>query len=96
MIIGPIEHKTNTRLENLDDFERNINVIGIDDNSEDVVFIGYVHKLNTPEFSRVNTSHYGKGTNHMKEMVEYHGQNCYNPTSDNCFKKCNKCVTEED
>ena len=40
MIIGPIEHKTNSRLKNMDDFERYINAIGIDYDSEDVTFTG--------------------------------------------------------
>ena len=30
MIIGPVEHKTNIRFKNMDDFERYINAIDID------------------------------------------------------------------
>ena len=48
MIIGPIEHKTNIRFKNMDDFERYINAIDIDYDSEDVIFTGYVYKLDTP------------------------------------------------
>ena len=43
MIIGPIEHKTNIRFKNMDDFERYINAIDIDYDSEDVIFTGYVY-----------------------------------------------------
>ena len=88
MIIGPVEHKTNIRFENMDDFERYINAIDIDYDSEDVTFTGYVYKINTPHFKVVKRSAYGKGTNYMQEIVEYHGQNCYIPTSGMCFIKC--------
>ena len=40
MIIGPVEHKTNIRFKNMDDFERYINAIDIDYDSEDVIFTG--------------------------------------------------------
>ena len=50
MIIGPIEHKTNIRFKNMDDFERYINAIDVDYDSEDVIFTGYVYKLDTPPF----------------------------------------------
>ena len=48
MIIGPIEHKTKIRFKNMDDFENYINAKFFDYDSEDVAFIGYVYKLNTP------------------------------------------------
>ena len=82
MIIGPVEHKTNIRFKNMDDFERYINAIDIDYDSEDVIFSGYVYKLDTPQFKVVKRSAYGKGTNHMQEIVEYCGRNCYIPTSE--------------
>ena len=40
MIIGHNEHKTNIRFKNMDDFERYINAIDIDYDSEDVTFTG--------------------------------------------------------
>ena len=76
MIIGPVEHKTNIRFKNMDDFERYINAIDIDYDSEDVIFSGYVYKLDTPQFKVVKRRAYGKGTNHMQEIVEYCGRNC--------------------
>ena len=90
MIIGPIEHKTNIRFKNKDDFKRFINAIDIDYDSEDVTFICYVYKLNTPQFKVVKRSAYGKSTNYMQETVEYQGQNCYIPTRGHCFIKCFK------
>ena len=88
MIIGPVEHKTNIRFENMDDFERYINAIDIDYDSNDVIFTGYVYKLKTPQFKVVKRSAYGRGTNYMQEIVEYQEQNCYIPTSGMCFIKC--------
>ena len=76
MINGPIELKTNIRFKNMDDFERYINAIDVDYDSEDVSFTDYVYKLDTPQFKVVRRSAYGKGTTYMQEIVEYHGQNC--------------------
>ena len=48
MIIGLIEHKMNIRFKNMDDFESYMNAIDVDYDSEDVIFTGYIYKLNTP------------------------------------------------
>ena len=95
-IIGPNEHKRNIRYKNMDDFERYINAIDIDYDSEDVTFTGYVYKLNTPQFKLVRRSAYGRGTNYMQKIVEYHRQNCYIPTSGMCFVKRIKFFTNKD
>ena len=50
MIIGLVEHRTNVRFKNMDDFERYINAIDIDYDSEDVTFAGYLYKIDTPPF----------------------------------------------
>ena len=96
MVIGPIEHKANIRFKNMDDFEKCINAIGVDYDSADVTFTGYVYKLNTTQFNVVKRSAYGKGTNYTREIVEYHGQNCYKPTSGMCFIKCINYLTKKD
>ena len=96
MIIGPIEQKTNIRLKNMVDFESYINAIDIDYDSEDVTFTGYVYKINIPQFNIVTRSAYGRSTNYMQEIVEYHGQNCYIPTSGMCFIKFINYFTEKD
>ena len=96
MIIGPVEHKTTIRFKNMDDFERYINAIDVGYDSEDVNFTGYVYKLNTPHFKVVKRSVYVRCTNYMQEIVEYHGQNCYIPTSGMCFIKCINYFTEKD
>ena len=96
MVIGSIEHKTNIRFKNMDDFESYINAIDVDYDSEDVTFTGFIYKLNTPQFKVVKRSAYGKGTNYMQENVEYHGQNCYIPTSGDWFIKCIKYFNKKD
>ena len=95
MIVGPIEHKTNNRFKNVDDFESYIGAIHIDYDSEDVIFTGYVYKLNTPQLKVVKRSAYGKGTTYTQEIVEYHGQNCYKPTSGVCFIKFSNFLTKK-
>ena len=68
----------------------------IDYDREDVTFTGCVYNLDTPHFNVVKRSVYAKGTNYMQEIVEYHGQNCYIPTSGMCFIKCINYFTEKD
>ena len=78
MLVGEIEQKTNIRFKNVDDFESYINAIdnsGYD--SEDVIFTGWLYKLNTPEFKKVNRSQYGRSTDYKQDIVEYIGHNCY-------------------
>ena len=97
MLVGEIEQKTNIRFKNVDDFESYINAIdnsGYD--SEDVIFTGWLYKLNTSEFKKVNRSQYGRGTDFKQDIVEYIGNNCYIPTSGNCFIKCNNYFTKRD
>ena len=53
-------------------------------------------KINTPQINVVRRSAYGRGTNYMQEIVEYHGQNCYIPTSGIRFIKCINYFTKKD
>ena len=69
----------------MDDFESYIHAIDVHYDSGDVTFTGSVYKLNIPKFNVVKRSVYAKGTNYMQEIVEYHGQNGYIPTSGHCF-----------
>ena len=96
MNIGPVEHKTNIRFEIMDDFERYVNAIDIDYDSEDVTSTGNVYKLNTPQFNVVERSVYAKSINHMLETVEYRRQNCYISTSGLCFIKRIYYLTKND
>ena len=95
MIIGPIEHKTNIRFEIMEDFESYMNAIEIDYDNEDVTYTGYIYEMITPQFNVVKRSGYRKGTNFLRKIVEYRGQNCYIPSSGMCFIKCMKYFTNK-
>ena len=96
MLVGGVEQKTNIRFKNVDLFESYVNAIynsGYD--SEEGIFTGWLYKLNTPKFKKVNRSQYGRGTDFKQDIVEYIGKNCYIPTSGNCFIKCINYFTEK-
>ena len=89
ILVGEIEQKKDISFKNVDDFETNINAIDISGyDSEDVIFTKWLYILNTAEFRKVNRSQYGGGTDLKQDIVEYIGNNCYIPTSGNCFIKC--------
>ena len=70
MVIELVEHKTNIRFKNMDDFESYISGMDIDYDSGDVTFTEYVYRLNTPQFIVVKGSAYADGTNFVKETVD--------------------------
>ena len=72
----------------MDHLESYINATDIEYDSEDVTFTGYVYLLKTLQFKFFERNAYGKGTNYMKGIGEFRGQNCYIPTSGMCFIKC--------
>ena len=65
------------RLRNIDDFESYINAIDHDYVSQDAIFNGYIHKINTPHFNLVNRSQYGNGCDFKHEIIEYRNNNCF-------------------
>ena len=94
MFVDEIEQKLNIRFKIVDDFETFI--IAIDKSgydSDDVIFIRWLYKLNTHEFNKVNRSQYGRGIDFKQDNVEYIGNYCYVPTSGNCFTECNIYLT---
>ena len=54
--IGDQIRQTVTRFKNMDNFEGYINSIDRDYDSEDAIFNGYIYKLDTPQFNKVNRS----------------------------------------
>ena len=50
-------------------FERFINAIDIDYDSEDVTLTGCVYKINTPQFNVVKRSAYAKGIKFCKKLL---------------------------
>ena len=88
MLTDKIEQKTNIWFKNFDDFETYNNAIKISGyNSGDVIFTGWLYKLNAPEFDKRDRSQNGRGTDFRQDICEYKGNNYYNPTSGNCFIK---------
>ena len=94
--VGDQIRQTNIRFRNMDDFEAYINSIDEGYDAEDAIFNGYIYKLNTPQFNRVNRSQYGNGCDFKHEIIEYRGNNCFIPTKVYCFVKCVKFLTGED
>ena len=96
MLIGEVEKKTKVRFKKNDDLETHNSAIGVVYDSEDVIFTGWLYELNTLEPNKVNRSQYCRGTNFKQDIVEYTGNNCYIPTSGNCFIKCGNHPTGRD
>ena len=59
--VGDQIRQTHTRFRNKDDFEAYINSIDRDYDSYDSIFNGYIYKIGTPQFNKVNRSQYGNG-----------------------------------
>ena len=96
-MVDEIEQNLNIRFKIVDDFETFNNAIdksGYD--SDDVIFIRWLHKLNTHEFNKVNRSQYGRGIDFKQDIVEYIGNKCCVPTSGNCFIECIIFLTGKD
>ena len=94
--IGDQIRQTHIKLRNINDFEAYINSIDQDYDSDDCIFNGYIYKLDTPQFNKVNRSQYGNGCSFDKIIIEYRGNNCYIPTKGYCFVKCINFITGQD
>ena len=94
--IGDQIRQTKIRFRNISDYEAYINAIDQDYDSEDVLFNGYIYKLDTPQFNKVNRSQYDNGCSFDKLIVEYRGNNCFIPTKGYCFVKCINYLTGQD
>ena len=88
--------QTHIRFRNIDDFEAFINATDEGYDAEGAIFNGYIHKLDTPQFIKVNRSQYGYGSDFKQETIEYRGNNCFIPTKGYCFIKCVNFLTGED
>ena len=78
--VGDQIRQTNIRFRNISDYEAYINAIDVDYDSEDSIFNGYIYKINTPQFNKVNRSQYGNGCDFKHEIIKYRGNNCFIPT----------------
>ena len=80
----------------MDDFETYINYIDQGYDVDDCIFNGYIYKINTPQFSKINRCEYGNGCSFDKLIIEYLGNNCFIPTKGYCFVKCIKYLTGQE
>ena len=88
--------KTNMRFKNIDAFDKYIGMIDRKyDIDDDIIYEGDLYIIEK-EFNRVNRSNFGRGSNHLYDIQEYHGKNCYIPTGQNCFLKCINYLTGKD
>ena len=94
--VGDQIRQTHIRFRNMDDFESYINSIDQDYDSDDSIFNGYIYKIETKQFNKVNRSQYGNGCSFDKIIVEYRGNNCFIPTKGYCFVKCINFLTGQD
>ena len=84
------------RYKNMDAFESYINKIDDGYDADDSIFNGYIYKIDTPIFNKVNRSQYGNGCDFKHEIIEYRGNNCFIPTKGYCFIKCVNFLTGRD
>ena len=94
--VGDQIRQTVARYKNMDNFEAYINSIDQDYDSEDTIFNGYIYKLDTPQFNKVNRSQHGNGCDFKHEIIEYQGKNCFIPLKGYCLVKCINFLTGED
>ena len=94
--VGDQIRQTHIRFRNFADYEAYINAIDQDYDSEVAIFNGFIYKLNTPHFNKVNISQYGNGCSFDKIIDEYRGNNCIIPTKGYCFVECINYLTGRD
>ena len=94
--VGDQIRETHIRFRNVAVYESYINAIDEGYDAEDTIFNGYIEKLNTPHFNKVNRSQYGNGCELKHEIIEYRGNICFIPTKRYCFVKCNNFLTGQD
>ena len=87
MLIDEIEQRTNNWIRNVDTFETFVNAINVNYDSKDVVFTGWLHKLNTTQFKKVKRSECGRETDFKRHVFEYRGNIYYIRTSGICSIK---------
>ena len=94
--VGDQVRQTRIRFRNMIDFGSYINSIDQDYDSDDSVFNGYIHKIDTPQYQKVNRSQYRNGCSFDKIIIEYRGNNCSIPSKGYCFIKCINFLTGQD
>ena len=96
LLVGDHTKQTHIRFRKMIDFESYINKIDNGYDADDTIFIGYIYKVDTPQFQKVKRSQCGNGCDFKHEIIEYRGNNCFIPTKGYCFVECINFLTGED
>ena len=88
LLIGEIEQKSNIRFGNVHDFETYNIAIDVVYESEDVILTRWLHKLNKPQFNKVNSSQYVKLQIKTKPLLNILVTIVFFGKSGNCLIKC--------
>ena len=80
LLVGDQLRQTHIKFRKVIVFESYINSIDQDYDSDDAIFNGYIYKIDTPIYNKVNRSQYGNGCDFKHEIIEYRGNNCFIPT----------------
>ena len=91
--VGDQFRQTNIRFRNMNDFASYIISFDQDYDRNDSIFNGYVYKIDTPQFEKVNRSQNGNGCDFKHQLIEYRGNNCLIPSNGYCSVKCVKFLT---
>ena len=94
--VGDQIRQTRSRFRNIAEYEAYIISIDQDYDSEDAIFNGYLYKINTPPFDKVNRSQYGNSCDSKHEIIENRGYTCFMQTKGYCFVKCFINITGQD
>ena len=91
--VGDQIRQTPFEFRNMDEFEAYINAIDEGYDAEDAILNGYIYKLNTPQFKKVDRSPKRNDCDFKHEIIQYRGNTCFIPTKGYCFVKCNNFRT---
>ena len=93
--VGDQIKQTHIRFRNIADYEAYVNSIDEGYDAEDSISNGYIYKIKTPQFNKVNRSQYGNRCDFKRENIEDRGNSCFIPTKGYCFVKCFNFTTGE-
>ena len=94
--LGDQIRETQIRFRNVDVFASYVKAIDEGYETEDAIFNGYIHKINSPQFKVLKRCQCGNGCDFKHEIFEYRGNNCSISTKVFCFVGSLIFITGED
>ena len=90
------EIDTNRFFKNSDELAKFIEkILDKHDDHPSIYYTGNIYRY-FRNFKRINRSEHGRGANEFNNIQEYEGENCYIPSGNGCFLKCNNYIFEKD